>query len=102
MLYTAYDVRARLMAPLYGLAGHVAAGSDRLPAPVARWSLASSEVVSALRLTHERPEFGIDGVTEEAVLETPFATLLHFAKPTSDPQPKVLIVAGLAGHFATL
>jgi polyhydroxyalkanoate depolymerase len=102
MLYTAYDVRSRLVSPRYGLAGRAATASECLPAPVARWSLASSEVVSALRLTHERPKFGIEGVTEEAVLETPFATLVRFAKPTAEPQPKVLIVAGLAGHFATL
>jgi poly(3-hydroxybutyrate) depolymerase len=36
------------------------------------------------------------------VLETPFATLVRFAKPTTEPRPKVLVIAGLAGHFATL
>jgi poly(3-hydroxybutyrate) depolymerase len=41
-------------------------------------------------------------VREEAVLVTPFATLVHFAKATDVPQPRVLVVAPLSGHFATL
>jgi len=32
----------------------------------------------------------------------PFGNLLHFAKDVSVPQPKVLVVAPLSGHFATL
>jgi poly(3-hydroxybutyrate) depolymerase len=41
-------------------------------------------------------------VTEEEVDVTPFATLRRFRKPGSDTQPKVLIVAPMSGHFATL
>jgi polyhydroxyalkanoate depolymerase len=68
-------------------------------------------VVSALRLTHDRPAFGIDSttvagrnvtVTETPVMSTPFGTLVHFDKDIAEPQPRVLVVAGLAGHFATL
>jgi len=36
------------------------------------------------------------------VLETPFASLLHFKKDSDRDQPKVLLVAPLSGHFATL
>lgn len=62
-------------------------------------------------LTHTRPPFGIDRVmaggvevpvTEEPALVTPFATLLRFAKAGHTPQPRVLLVAPLSGHFATL
>jgi polyhydroxyalkanoate depolymerase len=104
MLYHAYEARQRLAAPLYRLA----ALGDRSPS---RRGRAASEVISTLRLTHERPEFGInstdvDGqslsVTETPVLSTPFGTLVHFAKETAEPQPRVLVIAGLAGHFATL
>jgi polyhydroxyalkanoate depolymerase len=35
-------------------------------------------------------------------MSTPFGTLVHFAKEGADEQPRVLVVAGLAGHFATL
>ncbi|MEJ0048681.1 MAG: hypothetical protein WDN04_23155 [Rhodospirillales bacterium] len=41
-------------------------------------------------------------VREEAVLVTPFGTLLHFVKDGVAPQPKVLLVAPMSGHFATL
>src|SRR4051794_8360001 len=54
---------------------------------------------------------GIDSVTignrevavdEEAALTTPFGTLLHFKKDIDTPQPRVLLVAPLSGHFSTL
>ena len=41
-------------------------------------------------------------VREEEVFATPFGTLLRFAKVGVAPQPKVLLVAPLSGHFATL
>ena len=41
-------------------------------------------------------------VTEEVAHRTPFATLLHFRKDTLAPQPRVLLVAPMSGHFATL
>ena len=63
-------------------------------------------------LTHERPPFRhqprsttgnrIASVREEVVTATPFGTLLRFAKDTDAKQPKVLVVAPLSGHFATL
>jgi hypothetical protein len=43
-------------------------------------------------------------VTQEATLSLPFGTLLHFRKAHTggEPQPPVLLVAPLSGHFATL
>ena len=41
-------------------------------------------------------------VTEEAADTTPFGTLLHFRKDSVAAQPRVLLVAPLSGHFATL
>ena len=58
-----------------------------------------------------RPDFRIESVVvdgervavdEEPVLSTPFATLLRFAKVSEVEQPRVLVIPGLAGHFATL
>ena len=58
-----------------------------------------------------RPPYGIDSVTvgnrevavsEEAAHVTPFGTLLHFKKDIETAQPRVLVVAPLSGHFATL
>ncbi|SDE16186.1 polyhydroxyalkanoate depolymerase [Paraburkholderia lycopersici] len=62
-------------------------------------------------LSHARPPFRIDfvdvdgvrtPVTEEVVKRTPFASLLHFRKDVATPQPRVLLVAPMSGHFATL
>ena len=62
-------------------------------------------------LTHQRPPFGIPAVTlgnqsiavtEEAADDTPFGTLLHFRKDSPVIQPRVLLVAPMSGHFATL
>ena len=36
------------------------------------------------------------------MLTTPFGTLLHFRKDVDTPQPRMLVVAPLSGHFATL
>jgi polyhydroxyalkanoate depolymerase len=41
-------------------------------------------------------------VREEVEVATPFSSLLHFVKDTDVPQPKVLLVTALAGHFSTL
>jgi len=66
-----------------------------------------------LRFTHryEKPEFelvstSIDGrdvaVTEHVVVERPFCRLLHFERAVERDDPKLLLVAPLSGHFATL
>ena len=41
-------------------------------------------------------------IEEEEAFATPFGRLLHFTKDIDTPQPKVLVVAPLSGHFATL
>jgi poly(3-hydroxybutyrate) depolymerase len=41
-------------------------------------------------------------VTEEAALRTHFGTLLRFNKDIDLAQPRVLLIAPLSGHFATL
>lgn len=77
-----------------------------------RYLTASSEFLERLTRIYPKPEFGLKsttvegkevGITEEVILEKGFCRLLHFkkSKPISD-QPKVLIVAPLSGHFATL
>ena len=42
------------------------------------------------------------GVTEESRFDTPFGTLLRFRKDSAVAQPRVLVVAPMSGHFATL
>jgi poly(3-hydroxybutyrate) depolymerase len=116
MLYTTYQAQSDITAPLRAMSGATARMlTDLSPGLSERWmvrrTLATTEMVSRWGLTHRRPAFGIDAVEvdgrtvpvrEEAVLRTPFATLLRFAKDTDAAQPRVLLVAPLSGHFATL
>jgi polyhydroxyalkanoate depolymerase len=69
------------------------------------------EVVALAGFTHERPSFDIAEVVvrgeaipveEEIVLSTDFCDLRRFRKAGSADEPKVLLVAPMSGHFATL
>jgi poly(3-hydroxybutyrate) depolymerase len=42
------------------------------------------------------------GVREEVALERPFGNLLHFKRDTHRNDPKLLLVAPMSGHYATL
>jgi poly(3-hydroxybutyrate) depolymerase len=113
LLYHAYQSHTDTLAPLRLLAQHHSAllwWRKTEGSPV-RKAAAALEVFSRLRLTHSRPAYGIgsvevDGrtvaVTEEPVLRLPFGTLLRFARAGVRGQPRVLLVAPLSGHFATL
>jgi poly(3-hydroxybutyrate) depolymerase len=69
------------------------------------------EVVALAGFTHERPGFDIPEVEvrgetipveEEVTLSTDFCDLRRFRKVSSADEPKVLLVAPMSGHFATL
>ncbi|MBM3617565.1 MAG: polyhydroxyalkanoate depolymerase [Alphaproteobacteria bacterium] len=74
---------------------------------------AASELMERATRNYLKPEFGIDrtsidgkrvDVVEEVVDDSrPFGRLLHFRKPKQfDKQPKILLVAPMSGHHATL
>lgn len=80
-------------------------------ADLARQMAAAMEMISRFEITHTRPDFGISAVpvgnrevtvTEEVALDLPFGRLLRFAKDIDAPQPRVLVIAPLSGHFPTL
>ena len=114
MWYSLYQTGADLMQPLRMLAmtaGNMMAGAGIAGTEQFRAASALCEMMGRAALSHRRPSFGIDSVTlgnrimavtEEAVVTTPFGTLLRFAKEDAPPQPRVLLVAPLSGHFATL
>jgi polyhydroxyalkanoate depolymerase len=116
MIYEAYQARDDMLAPFRAAAEVAAALFDRGRAGpfgnlLLRTAAAGTELFARAKLVHERPPFGIEAVVvgdrealivEEAALETPFATLLHFKKDIAVEQPRVLVVAPMAGHFATL
>jgi poly(3-hydroxybutyrate) depolymerase len=116
MIYQIYQAQEDLLHPVRRLARY-GAGMARLadmghftPISIRQFGAACSMVAEAV-ITHRRPSFGFDsvkvgdqlvGVTEEVVDETPFASLLHFRKNTSIVLPRLLVVAPMSGHFATL
>jgi poly(3-hydroxybutyrate) depolymerase len=72
---------------------------------------AALELISRSALTYTRPPYGIDKVmvgnrevevVEEVTCSTPFGSLLRFRKVDVSEQPRLLLVAPMSGHFATL
>jgi poly(3-hydroxybutyrate) depolymerase len=114
MIYTLYDSHARLLAPWRGQAEWLAAlmrGLGGADAPSLRRLMAGLSLFAGMRTTHRRPPFGFGharvgnqdvAVQEEAVMATPFGTLLRFRKDIPGRQPPLLLVAPMSGHFATL
>jgi poly(3-hydroxybutyrate) depolymerase len=126
MLYATYEAHHSAMAPwrvaARGLAdtlhrilpsGPVQSSIDEVlvGGAMARSVLASCELFARLALTHDCPAFGIPTVVsqgreydivEEPVMSTAFGTLLRFRKEGAPEQPRVLLVAPMSGHFATL
>ncbi|MCY6383116.1 polyhydroxyalkanoate depolymerase [Hoeflea prorocentri] len=82
--------------------------------PAGRTMAAGLEVFERTTRRYGKPEFGIrettvDGqivpVHEDIVWEKPFCKLIHFHRGLPQkhkPDPKILIVAPMSGHYATL
>jgi poly(3-hydroxybutyrate) depolymerase len=82
--------------------------------PFGRTVAASAELFERTTRRYAKPEFGLDStvvggktvaVTEKIVWSRPFCRLIHFeralpAAPVADP--KLLMVAPMSGHYATL
>src|SRR5205085_10804123 len=116
MLYEAYQAQRDALAPLrffaetarsmIGQSGPIIGNL-----PLVRGTAAALTLLSRTGISHERAPFGIASVTvdgadipviEEAVANYPFCRLIHFRKDAALDQPKLLMVAPLSGHFATL
>lgn len=117
MLYRGYQTVNDAMFPSRLLASSMLELKAWLPGGITnnqliRRYLALCEVFDGMALTHKRPAYGIHDVmcgnavqpvVEQVVEDWPFANLLHFSKPgLRTPQPRMLVVAPLSGHFATL
>jgi poly(3-hydroxybutyrate) depolymerase len=115
MLYQFYQAQSDLLAPAREGAAlwlrflDEVSGARKLPA--VRLAAAGAELFTTSVITHKRRPFGIStvqsqnrevAIRETVVAASPFASLLHFEKDTLTPQPKVLLVAPMSGHFATL
>ena len=116
MLYDAYEVQRSLLASASKLAG-LGAGWLNNPANPLGYSAmgplvaASLEVFAHAAAPRGKPDFGIESVRvsrrqvrvdEQILLRKPFGQLKHFAKDGHDDGPRLLIVAPMSGHYATL
>jgi len=115
-LYHLHEMQYAAIAPLNMLAtaGKMLSRNPFSPLSytgVGRHMAAASEVLERVTHRYGKPDFGIlhtimDGkhvtVYEETVMEKPFCNLIHFQKYGKIKQPKLLIVAPMSGHHATL
>jgi poly(3-hydroxybutyrate) depolymerase len=116
MLYDAYEVQRSLLAGASKLAGF---GAGWLNNPANPWGYssmgpmvaASLEVFAHAAAPRGKPEFGIESVhirgkdipvNEEILLRKPFGQLKHFYREGIETGPRLLIVAPMSGHYATL
>ena len=120
MLYHWYELSHAAVGP-----ARVAADSCRLmlqhplnlmgQTSLARHTAAALEVFERTTRRYDRPSFGISrtsvdsapvAVTEKVVWQSPFCKVVHFERDLPqarrDRDPRLLIVAPMSGHFATL
>ena len=116
MIYQLHEFHKTVMAPAVALAAtarHLFTNPlcPLAYTPASRTIAANSEMFVRLLRRYPKPEWGIDEalvndervpITREVVIDKPFCQLLHFRKAVDVNQPKLLIVAPLSGHFATL
>ena len=116
MLYELYELRHMLAAPVRFPAEMTRAffQSPLNPlslTPMGRAIGASAEIISRLSQRFTRPAFGLHhtriggkrvSVKKRLIADRPFCQLLNFERSTKRNDPKVLLVAPLSGHFATL
>ncbi|CAN0627790.1 poly(3-hydroxybutyrate) depolymerase [Burkholderia multivorans] len=115
LAYPLYQWLSECMRPARAWASFARATLSHWPpstsVPAGRTIDAWCELLECSAFSHRRPPFGIDTVdvdgdavpvVEEIATGTPFAALLHFRKLRPLKQPRVLIVAPMSGHFATL
>lgn len=116
MLYHWYDLNQAALMPWRMVAGFAQASFQNPMHPVSetpfgRLMAAGAELFERSTRRFEKPEFGltsteIDGkkvtVTDSIVLSKPFCDLRHFSRDTNRDDPKLLLVAPMSGHHATL
>ena len=117
--YHAYEAVHMMVSPMRGVSDAVQLafknpGNPLTYTPLGRTVAASCELFERVTRRYGKPAFGlnetmINGVTvpveERVVWERPFCRLVYFDRRIPGrrkPQPKVLLVAPMSGHYATL
>jgi len=116
MLYDAYEFQRSLLAGASTLA-NIGAGWMQNPvnplaySPIGPIAASALDVFAHAAAPRGKPRFGLKGtvvdgrevaVREEVVLRKPFGQLKHFLREGVEGGPKLLIVAPMSGHYATL
>jgi poly(3-hydroxybutyrate) depolymerase len=106
MLYSLHEAQHMALAPWRYLAelsrgwfGHPF--SPLIYMPLAKRVSASSDLFLRITERYEKPQWNIPDAVPEVVDAEPFCNLVHFRQKHSKPR-KVLVVAPLSGHHATL
>lgn len=116
MLYQLHSLSQQVLQPwhLWAQAARKQLTLPGSPLPMlysGRTLLAGIELFERCTNNYEKPEFGIchtqiNGrkvlVREEIAQAKPFCDLLHFRRFCQEKHPKLLLVAPLSGHYATL
>ena len=116
MLYNLYELQHAVLTPAR-LSAEMVKSIFKNPfnplsySQAGRTIAASAEMFERVTRKFGKPEFELPfttiagkkiEVTEEILVEKPFCNLLHFKRSVKRNDPKVLIVAPMSGHFATL
>lgn len=116
MLYDLYEFQHALMTPMR-LQAEMTQNWFRHPLNPASYTQmgrmfgATAEMIERSARRFGKPEFGlhdtvINGKTvhvmEETIIEKPFCKLVNFQRDIKRNDPKILIVAPMSGHYATL
>jgi poly(3-hydroxybutyrate) depolymerase len=116
MLYSMYDWQFAAAQPfrLIAVAGQELFSNPAMPVSDTRFGRAMAagfELFERTTRRYVKPSFGIEfthvgnrtvEVSEEIVLTADFGNLVRFKRDTKRKDPKVLLVAPMSGHFATL
>ncbi|HXR57758.1 MAG TPA: polyhydroxyalkanoate depolymerase [Burkholderiales bacterium] len=106
MLYSLYETQHTLLEP-WRFAAEAARGWFGHPfspftySPLARRITAANDLFLRVTQRYEKPAWNIAAADIEVALEKPFCRLIHF-KQNQAAGRKVLLVAPLSGHHATL
>jgi poly(3-hydroxybutyrate) depolymerase len=116
MLYNAYEIQKSMLAGASAMADFSAGWLSNPSNPFAYFGggavMGSAlEVFAHAAAPRGKPEFGLDSteidgktvaVREEIIARKPFGQLKRFAREGIETGPKLLIVAPMSGHYATL
>ena len=116
--YQAYEMAYLAMAPARAVSNAASFWAKNPLNPLSRTYLgrtvaASTEMFERMTRRYGKPRFGLDattvdgrrvGVEEEMVWQRPFCRVIRFKRdlPAGSIQPRLLIVAPMSGHYATL